>query len=87
MKKEINFKFGKTTSTIMGFVVIILALVIVIGWFWGMPYLFHLVFRNISYTLFATVWLSIHLVRNIYGRLKAQYHLEQLANELMGGRK
>ncbi|MCY8256417.1 hypothetical protein MOC12_20885 [Bacillus spizizenii] len=85
---KIKFKVDKTgTTTALGFFVILLFLSIIIGWFWGMPYLFHLVFRNISYTMFATVWLSIHLVQNVYGRLKAEYHLKKFANELMGGRE
>lgn len=83
MKKEINFKFGKVGTVF----VLLLLLVIIVGWFWGIPYLFHLMFHGISYTLSATVWLSIHLVTNIYGRLKAEYHLKMIAVELMGGKK
>ncbi|WP_353856735.1 hypothetical protein [Bacillus sp. Bos-x628] len=66
---------------------LILLSAIVIGWFWGVPYLFHLIMPHISYTLFATVWLSIALVNNIYGRIKAQRQLKQIAEvqKIMGG--
>lgn len=61
---------------------------IVVGWFWGVPYLFHLIMPHISYTLFATVWLSIALVKNVYGRIKAQSQLKQIAEvqKIMEGR-
>lgn len=70
----------------LGFLVLFVA--IVIGWFWGVPYLFHLIMPHISYTLFATVWLSIALVKNIYGRIKAQSQLKQIAEvqKIMGGK-
>ncbi|UTV34818.1 hypothetical protein [Bacillus altitudinis] len=61
----------------LGFLILFAA--IVVGWFWGVPYLFHLIMPHISYTLFATVWLSIALVKNIYGRIKAQSQLKQIA--------
>lgn len=54
---------------------------IILGWFWGVPYLFTL-FIDGSYWFFATIWVSIHLVTNIIGRMYAQKQLKELIEKL-----
>jgi hypothetical protein len=74
----------------LGLSVILLAVVaIILGWFWGVPYLAYMIYDNISYWTYATVWLSIHLIRNIHGRIKAQNTLNKIkeVNDIMGGSK
>jgi hypothetical protein len=42
-----------------------------------------------SYWFFATIWLSIHLIRNMVGRVKAQNQLKQYAeiHKILGGKE
>jgi hypothetical protein len=70
-----------------GLIMVVLFIAVVGGWFWGVPYLATLVFDQ-SYWFFATIWLSIHLVRNVIGRIVAQNQLKkyQTIHNILGGK-
>jgi hypothetical protein len=70
-------------------ILVVLFFAILIGWFWGIPYVAYMIYDGFSYWLYATVWLSIHLVRNIHGRVKAQNQLKKIAEvqNILGGGK
>jgi hypothetical protein len=80
MQKVVNF--------LLGLAVVVVGLSIVLGWFWGIPYIATLVFDQ-SYWFFATIWLSIHLIRNIAGRIKLQNQIKQYAeiHKILGGKE
>jgi hypothetical protein len=78
----------KVVNILLGLAVVIAGLSIVVGWFWGVPFIATLIFDQ-SYWFFATIWLSIHLIRNIIGRVKLQNQLKQYAeiHKILGGKE
>jgi hypothetical protein len=53
-------------------------LALVLFWYIGIPYLAFKFIGGVSYTAYLSLWLGMHLLRNIFGRIKAQKQIKIL---------
>ncbi|MGG0487224.1 hypothetical protein ABEY65_28140 [Priestia aryabhattai] len=81
MKKLLSF------ILVVFFFAIILACLVI--YYLGIPYAFYLGYTKLNYTVYLAIWLGIHLVRQMYLKIKYKQQLKQYEtiNQILGGTK
>ncbi|MDQ0976666.1 hypothetical protein QFZ31_006718 [Neobacillus niacini] len=79
---------NKVFEVLLFLIIVIGCIGLIVSWFYGVPALAHMIYEPISYAVYLSIWLSIHLVRNMIGRIKAQNQLKQYQeiHKILGGK-
>lgn len=79
----------KVFTFLLGLSVVIVLLALVVGWHFGVPYVAHKAFDQLSYSTYLAIWFGLYFVRNAIGRmiLKSKLKKYEAIHNILGGKK